>query len=477
MRRWRCRDKACSRRTFVEQFPEIAAPLARRTRRVAELIHLFGHGVGGRPSERLLKRIGMPTSDDTILRHLKRRTDGQRAKTSVRVVGVDDWAWRKGHDYGTIVVDLERREVVDVLPDRSTANISAWLAQRPEIEVVSRDRCGSYAQGAQDGAPQAHQVADRFHMLQNLREALQTQLSRAGSSVRPLLPTGDTRGGHDPAISCSTRDKHGGVEHRHIVRMANQSSRQAIFDRVHSLRSEGKTVAEIVRQAGFDRRTISKWIQSDVLPQRNASAPKTSSPLYFEDYLSRRWAEGCVRGRRLFNEIKTRGYSGSFSNLERLLAKWRRPKRGAQQAPVLPTMRPVDPAHGRPISPIVAAALCIKPRGLLTSSQAAKIDVLTRDWREFAAMRQLAMRFRGILRSKKVSKLGTWLKAADQSGLYAIQRFARTLRRDINAVRNAVTEPWSNGQTEGQINRLKTLKRAMYGRAGPELLRARMLPL
>ncbi len=164
MRRWRCRDKACGRRTFVEQFPEIAAPLARRTRRVTELIHLFGHGVGGRPSERLLKRIGMPTSDDTILRHLKRRTDGQRAETSVRVVGVDDWAWRKGHNYGTIVVDLERREVVDVLPDRSTANISAWLAQRPEIEVVSRDRCGSYAQGAQDGAPQAHQVADRFHM-------------------------------------------------------------------------------------------------------------------------------------------------------------------------------------------------------------------------------------------------------------------------------------------------------------------------
>jgi transposase len=114
---------------------------------------------------------------------------------------------------------------------------------------------------------------------------------------------------------------------------------------------------------------------------------------------------------------------------------------------------------------------------LLTSSQAAKIDALKGDWPEFAAMRQLAMRFRGILRSKKVSKLGAWLKAADQSGLYAIQRFARTLRRDINAVRNAVTEPWSNGQTEGQINRLKTLKRAMYGRAGPELLRARMLPL
>jgi transposase len=457
----------------VEQFPEIAAPLARRTRRVSELVHLFGHGVGGRPSERLLKRIGMPTSDDTILRHLKRRA--KRPETSVRVVGVDDWAWRKGHNYGTIIVDLERREVVDVLPDRSTASISAWLERRPEIEIVSRDRCGSYAQGAQEGAPQAHQVADRFHMLQNLGEAIQTQLSRAGSSARPLLPPGD--GDRDPMISCSPRDKHGGAEHRYFARMANRSSRQTIFDRVHSLRRKGKTVADIVRQTGFDRRTIVKWIQADALPERNASAPKTSSPRYFEDYLSRRWAEGCVRGRKLFNEIKTRGYSGSFSNLERLLAKWRCPKREARRAPVVAMTQPVDLATRRLISPIVAAALCVKPRGLLTSSQAEKIDTLKREWPDFAAMRQLAMRFRGILRSKNVARLGVWLKDAHKSGLYAIQRFARTLGRDIDAVWNAITEPWSNGQTEGQINRLKTLKRAMYGRAGPELLRARMLPL
>lgn len=132
-------------------------------------------------------------------------------------------------------------------------------------------------------------------MLQNLREAIQTQFSRAGSSARPLLPTHDAGGERDRTILCSPRDKHGGAEHRHIVRMANRRLRQAIFDRVHSLRRDGKTVSEIVRQTGFDRRTIGKRIQSDVLPHRNASAPKTSSPCYFEGYLSRRWAEGCVR--------------------------------------------------------------------------------------------------------------------------------------------------------------------------------------
>jgi transposase len=140
-------------------------------------------------------------------------------------------------------------------------------------------------------------------------------------------------------------------------------------------------------------------------------------------------------------------------------------------------VRTTDPPTGRLISPAVAAALCVKPRGLLSDNQAAKVDALKSCWPDFAAMRQLAMRFRGLVRSKPVAKLGVWLKHAHQSGLYAMQRFARTLRRDIDAVRNPITERWSNGQTEGQINHLKTLKRAMYGGAGPELLRARMLPL
>ncbi len=146
-------------------------------------------------------------------------------------------------------------------------------------------------------------------------------------------------------------------------------------------------------------------------------------------------------------------------------------------APIVSTPMPFDPATGRSISPIVAAALCIKPRGLLTADQGVKVDALKRDWPEFAAMRRLAMRFRGMLKSMSVGKLGVWLKDAHKSGLYTMQRFARSLQRNIDAVRNAITEPWSNGQTEGQINRLKALKRTMYRRAGPELLRTRMLPV
>ncbi len=212
IQRWQCRNNACERQTFPGQLAEIAAPLARRTARAAELVHLFGHGVGGRPGERLLTRIGMPISDDTILRCLKRRAKASRADANVRVLGVDDWAWRKGSTYGTIIVDLERRQVIDLLPDRSASATADWLKRYPDIEIISRDRCGSFAQGAREGAPQARQVADRFHILQNLREAIQAQLSRSvGASARPLLPA-DVDDDRETMISRSARDKHGGAK-------------------------------------------------------------------------------------------------------------------------------------------------------------------------------------------------------------------------------------------------------------------------
>jgi transposase len=432
-----------------------------------------------------MKRLGVPVSDDTILRHLKRQVARCRT-TKVRVAGIDDWSWRKGHTYGTIIVDLERREVVDLLQDRTATGTAEWLGRHPEIEIVSRDRCGLYAEGARAGASQARQVADRFHLLQNLRETIEAQLSRVGRPTgRALLP--ECNDEHFASIVSGPGNRNDVAEHRRLTRQAHRRSRQAIFDQIHSLRKAGNSIAIVARETGFRCRTIRKWLKCRAPPERRASAPKTCSPHHFFDYLSRRWAEGCVRGRQLFQEVKLRGYTGSFSHLERLLAKWRRAN-DAKISSVLvaeqqagskpqPAPRVVDPATGWTITPIVAASLCIKPGGLLTPNQAAKVDALKTASPEFATMRRLAMWFRGILRSKDLEKFNLWLNDAQQCGIYAMQRFARTVRRDFDAVKNALTEEWSNGQTEGHINRLKTLKRAMYGRAGTELLRARMLPL
>jgi transposase len=177
--RWRCRNAECKQAIFRERLGEVALPWARRTGRVEEVQLLVGHRTGGRAAEFLLKRLAMAVSDDTILRRIKRRARvAIHREQPLRVVGVDDWAWKKGQSYGTILVDLERRTVADLLPQRSADQLAEWLKQHPEVEVITRDRFGLYAGGARRGAPQARQVADRFHLLLNLREAVEKELGR-----------------------------------------------------------------------------------------------------------------------------------------------------------------------------------------------------------------------------------------------------------------------------------------------------------
>ena len=458
---WRCLSEACARKTFVERL-KTAFPFARKTQRVTELVRLFGHAAGGRTSEKLLARLAMPVSDNAILRQLKRHASERPDGAPLRAIAIDDWSWRKGFNYGTIIVDLERRIVADVLETRSARETANWVKQHPEIEVVSRDRCGLYAQGVRQGAPQARQVADRFHLLQNLRESIERHMTHVSRfAVRPQLPpiAGD----------------------RHVAwRGERDYARQALFDQVKLLRASGKTFVDIAAQIGVDHRTVAKWIKTGFPLHRRRLALRPTSPLYFQEFLARRWAEGDRVGRRLFDDLRNRGYTGSFSNLERLLTTWRaggvQRKQPEQQHRKFIEIPAIDRATGWEISPVVAASLCMKPTRRLTPAENARVIALKRASPSFVLLRQLSMRFRSILRGKNPDKLNDWLHDAKHSGVRLMQQFARTLSRDIDAVRNAIVEHWSSGQAEGQINRLKTLKRAMYGRAGIELLRARMLP-
>jgi len=463
--RWRCAHESCARRTFTDRLPAVASPYARRTTRVTEIVGALGHSAGGRPGERLMQRLGMPVSDDTILRQVKGDATAARRSSELRVVGIDDWSWRRATSYGTIIVDLERRSVVDILEDRSVVTAARWLRDHPSVGIVSRDRCGLYAQAAREGAPQAKQVADRFHLVQNLRAAIEEQMSFCGrASGRAILSD-------DAIIDAAAQ--------RRRARLAHRQSRQEIFERVHAFRQDGLSYTEIARRTGYGRRSIAKWLKFKTPPDRRRATLSPTSPWYFENFLAQCWKDGNRIGRHLFHDVKQRGYTGSFAHLERLLGAWRRRER--QQANDAPhtalRLEPVrDPETGHAISPVIAAALCVKPRGLLSERQIRKVDALKQGSGAFVVMRRLAMRFHGILRSKKTAALDAWIDDAIDSGLIPIMTFARVLRRDIDAVNNAIELPWSNGQAEGQINRLKTLKRAMYGRAGPELLRARMLP-
>lgn len=464
--RWQCRHRECLRQTFTDRLPDIALPYTRRTARMAAIVDVIGHSMGGRPAEYLMSRLGMPVSDDTILRQIKRRASVSNQNADIRVVGIDDWSWRRSTRYGTIMVDLERRVVVDVLDDRSVESAKAWLQERPSIEIVSRDRCGLYAQAAREGAPQARQVADRFHLVQNLRAAIKEQMSLCGhANVRPILS--------EDAIASTA------AQHRR-ARLAHRQSRQEIFDMLHALRQRGLTYSEIARRTGYERRSVTNWLTSNAPRDRKRAALNPTSPLYFEAFLAECWKDGNRLGRHLLHDLRNRGYTGSRSNLERLLKVWRdaenaQPATTPLEANVSEAVR--DPDTGHVISSDVAAALCIKPSGLLTNRQARKVAALKKGSDAFCKMRGLAMRFNGILRSRNPDALDEWIDDAIETELTPIMRFASVLRRDIGAVKNAIALPWSNGQAEGQVNRLKTLKRAMYGRAGPELMRARMLPL
>ena len=483
--RWRCRNQRCDRRIFTERLPGLAAPFARRTARLAGIVRLLGHSAGGRPSERLMRRLGMPVSDTTILRSLKEHVRARSENGAIHVAGIDDWAWRKGANYGTIIVDLERRQVVDLLADRSAATTASWFKDHPEVEVVSRDRAGLYAEAARQGAPQARQVADRFHLLQNLRETVERQLGRFEAPISDSQV--DARDNQaTPPLPARSDCASDAVTQRRLMCRGRQAVRQELFDEIRALFEGGSSVREIARKLGLGRRRVERWVRRIDLPDLNTMASKPCTPAYFGALLARRWAEGITKVRHLFAEIRHRGYTGSYSHLARFLAPWRSCEpsfdgdeqvRAEQEEPAPVRVRTLDPMTGRAISPLTAAALCVKPRGQMTARQVANVDALKAASAEFTAMRHLAIRFRGLLRGGTPERLDAWLIDARASGIYAMQRFARTIRQDLEAVRNAVLEPWSNRQTEGQINKLKTLKRAMYGRAGVDLLRARMMPL
>lgn len=229
--RWRCPHQNCERRTFTDLLPTVAIPYARRTTRVVEIVGVLGHSTGGRPGERLMERLGMPVSDDTILRLLKKDTATSHHSSEVRVVDIDDWSWRRATNYGTIMVDLERRSVVDILDDRSVESAAKWPRNHPSVEVVSRDRCGLYAQAIREGAPQAQQLADRFHLIQNLRSAIEEQMSLSGRATgRAILS-------EEAIVDAAT--------HRRRARLAHRQSRQEIFEMLHALRQQGLSYSEI----------------------------------------------------------------------------------------------------------------------------------------------------------------------------------------------------------------------------------------
>lgn len=495
VRRFFCQNPHCYQRTFAESFPSFLDYKARRTQRLRKQQLAVAYAVSGEAGRRLLQALRMPVSGDTLIREI--RLAPEESLDTPRVLGIDDWAQLKGQTYGTILVDLESHRPVDVLDTRETEAVVAWLQDHPDIEIIARDRSLEYAKAAKEGAPQALQVADRWHLLKNLRDAIETLLmhkpavlqaaaNEVASNSRVEVTNDEGRTTEpaliDTPLECqeapSEPDRRP-VTKSERVKMARQARRQARYERVCHLHQEGYSVRAIAKQMKLGRRTVKKYIAADTCPQYTRGRAAFSILTPYLPYLERQWQAGCTNATQLWREIVAQGFSGSRS----LVSRW-----AAAERTLLPQStrysrkqsNGVKPALARvhnpaPWSAPRASWLLVKEREHLDEKENAALARITAVDPQVATVADLAERFRRMVKQRECHHLQQWLFDADQSGIQALMSFANGIRNDLEAVRNALSMIWSSGQTEGQINRLKFIKRTMYGRANFDLLRKRVL--
>jgi transposase len=299
-RRFRCEVPHCRRRIFAERFGEKIVPFrARRTARLEYIVHHLGLTLGGIPAASLAKRLMLPVSNDTLLRVVRRRT---AAPTDpLLVVGIDDWAFRRNHRYGTIICDLERRRIVTLLPNREMATVQAWLAEHPEIKIVSRDRGGGYGEAAAKALPEAIQVADRWHLMENASAAFLDAVRRSMRGIRTAIEATTI----NPEL----------LTYAEKLRYQGYLRRQEAHAAIAVLARNGVPLKEIARRTGHSRnhvRHISRGAGTDVFRTRQSSLDE------YLPFLDAQWSGGCRNGAELWCHLRERGFKGSL----RVVAEW-----------------------------------------------------------------------------------------------------------------------------------------------------------
>ncbi|RIK25726.1 MAG: ISL3 family transposase [Chloroflexi bacterium] len=462
-------------RTFVERLPTLVQPYARRTDRLAQQQQVVAFWLGGEAGAQLLLLLAMPTSADTLLRLIRRAPEA--AVETPRVLGVDDWALRRGQVYGTILVDLEKGEPIDLLPERSADVLAHWLKAHPGVEIISRDRGLEYIKGATDGAPDALQVADRWHLLKNWREAVERYLERNLTCLRAVTP---------PAERATTTAEHSAAAKEALprpltkVQQAQQvrhARRQARYDVVLALFAEGHSQRSIARQLGMGKRTVAKYLAVEVCPLYPQGVRRRSKLDPYWSYLYQRWQAGCRNASQLWREIRQQGFCGSRGLVGRWAAGERPRRRHARPrgSAVAQTYPAAPGQRRRALTARQAAWWFVTAEGELEPEDQQMLQRVLAADRQAARVYTLSQAFAEMFRQRTLGALMGWLEAASQSGIGVVRSFAECLRQDLEAVKAALALPWSTGPVEGQINRLKLIKRAMYGRAGFDLLRRRVL--
>jgi transposase len=466
-RRFFCRQPACPQQIFCERLPAVVAPYARRTQRLARALQVLGFALGGEAGVRLARAFSMSTSADTLLRGIRRAA--LSPPPPPRVVGVDDWAKRKGARYGTIVVDLERRRPLELLPDREAETLQHWLEAHPGIEIISRDRAPQYAEAARVGAPHAEQVVDRWHVLKNLSEAVQRVLVRQRAPLEEATHRmrDPQRGQPGMALALPSLSSSEATE---IAR--HRATRYARYCAVKQLQRQGVSQQGIVRTLAMSHNTVRRYVRADTFPERAQYRLGSRLDAYLP-YLHARWAQGVRTPAALWQELRAQGYPGTVRMIERYVLrlgqrlKGLTPQESAQFLQVATTFKMPSVRQ--------VTSWLQRPPPALTAEQTQFVMHLCENTPDVRVVRELALAFRQLVKERARGALSAWVETAEQCPAPELRTFAVGIRQEYQAVAASLEYPWSNGPVEGQVNRLKTLKRQMYGRANFDLLRARVL--
>jgi transposase len=439
LRRFRCLNRDCPRQTFVEPLSGGARPSARRTDRLAALQGHLGLALGGEAGARLAERLAMPISADTLLRLVSRSDNHAAPGPAPRVLAVDDWSWRRGHRYGTILVDLERNTVVDLLPDRQAESLAQWLRQHPGVEVVARDRAGAYADGIRQGAPDAVQVADRWHLLCNLDDAVRVAVERQHAGIQRIARRAAEEA-VTPAASAPMAApvpvKATAAEQR---RSASYGRRQARYEEAARLKVAGVSLKRIAVLIGAERKTVRRWLRAGAPPSwRHPQRVGILGP--YRGHLDRRWREGCHNAAQLWRELVRLGFTGQPGTVRHWAGQQRKGEpqianaSGAQATTVhAPTARQMT-------------RLLMSDEGLPATAQSL-VSRLLAELPALATCVAAARRLNHVLRRKSQESLDAVLKAAAST---ALRDFAANLRRDLGAVQAALDLPWTTSPAEAR---------------------------
>jgi transposase len=441
-RRFRCDAALCERHVFTERFDDnILKPWARRTARLDQIVHCLAIALGGRPAASFARRLSMPVSNDTLLRAVRRRGDQGFAPPAI--IGIDDWAWRRNQRYGTLICDLERRKTIALLPDREPATAQAWLSGQPQIAVVARDRGGGYALAAQKALPMAIQVADRWHLMENASQAFFAAVRKSMRQIRTAIGATTI----NPALLTAAEK----LQYEGYLRREETNAATLAMDK------EGATIKEIVRRTRYSRglvRRVLRGQRSDVFRVRSSSLEA------YLPWLDGQWAAGRRNGSELWRSLRRQGFRGCL----RVVSEWSGRRRRSEKMDA--------GALSRTPSARTIARLMTIGRDRLSKAETVTVAAIESGVNLLVEAREIVADFQAMIRRKVLEELDPWIERAKTS---LVAAFANGVTKDKAAVSAAISSGWSNGQTEGQICKLKLVKRQMYGRGKLDLLQARVI--